>query len=84
MSRKYTVKTIVDGVEVEGEVIRSRFDFTVIMTKPFKGLTGGSHIPMILRLHEVDGRPYVFDGAYGDRRILEILRELYEDEKGQF
>ena len=66
------VKTVLDGVEVEGVVSRhSNYDFTVTMTKPFKGLTGGSHIPCF-------ARRYDFDGEYGDQRISEVLKGLYD------
>lgn len=72
MSSEAIIKTVVDGVEIEGVVTRhSNYDFTVTMTKPSDGITGGSHIPFF-------ARRYDFDGEYGERRILEVLRELYE------
>jgi len=71
MSSEAKIKTVVDGVEIEGVVTRSRFDFFLTMTEPFKGLVGGSHIPMF-------ARRYDFDGELGDQRILEVLRDIYE------
>ena len=71
MTSNNIIKTAVDGTAVEGVVIRSRFEFSVTMTKPHKGLTSGSHIPFF-------ARRYDFDGKSGDQRILEVLGRLFE------
>ena len=68
-----TIKTLIEGVEVEAVVVRSKFAFTVKVTSPFKGKESfGPHIPFFLRPF------HSFDGEYGDQRILEVLRSLYE------
>jgi hypothetical protein len=67
------IKTIIDGIEVEGEVLhRDSGDFTVVITKPFQNIKGGLHIPYF-------SRPYhSFDGAYGDNSLLDALSGIYE------
>ena len=75
MNRKYLIKTVVDGIEVEAAVCRSKFYFTVAITKPFKGKeTCGPHIPYFLRSFRS------FDGEHGDNCVLELLRRLYSEQ----
>ena len=72
MNSERTVKIVINNNEVEGVVThRSQFDFFVTITKPFQNISGGAHIPFF-------ARRYTFDGAYGDGRILETLRGLYQ------
>ena len=72
MERQRIVQMVVGGTEVEGVVtFSSLYDIDLVMTKPFPGLKGELHIPFF-------ARRYSFEGEYGERRIREILLELYE------
>ena len=72
MNTENVVKLMIDNLEVEGTVTHlSASDFDVQIIKPFKNISGGSHIPYFARPH------YSFEGEYGKKRILETLRDLY-------
>jgi uncharacterized membrane protein len=65
------VKLLINGIEVEGIVIRTLYDFNIKIVKPYKNLSGGLHIPHFAREH------MSFKGEYGDKRIRDLLKELY-------
>jgi len=67
------ISMLIDGIEVQGKIIyRSPQDINVEITRPYKNLITGSHIPYFaMGVHN-------FKGEYGDKRALEFLKELYE------
>ena len=72
MDSEKTLKVAVDGVKVEGKIVfRSESDIDVEITKPYKNLSTGLHIPYFARpVHS-------YKGEYGDETALYLLKELY-------
>ena len=69
---KEIVKTTIDGVEVECEILhRSAGDFGIEIIKPFQNITCGLHIPYFSRSR------CSFIGESGDMRIVETLHNIY-------
>jgi hypothetical protein len=64
----------INGVRVVGEAQRSRWDMTVKIVEPYIGYSRSLHIMVQARAAMLEG----FEGQYGDRRALDLLRELYE------
>ncbi|RLA07298.1 MAG: hypothetical protein DRQ51_06650 [Gammaproteobacteria bacterium] len=63
---------IVENVVVEGEIFnRSAGDISVKITKPYKNISTGSHIPSFNRAKKS------FIGEYGDEKAKKLLKELY-------
>lgn len=61
----------VDGVSVQGQVVRSTGDLLVRITEPYVNLQTSLHLSVLVR-------PYrTFKGAYGDERAADLLRALY-------
>ena len=73
MSKTQEFSIRVDGVEVSGEITyRSEADIAVRITKPYRGLSNGCHIPYF-------SRPInSFLTDYGDSMAENLLKYLYE------
>lgn len=71
MKNEPTVKTAINGVEVEGIIThRSASEIGIRIEKPYQNISGGSHIPCFARtFHSFDGE----DGDYAAKHILEQL-----------
>jgi hypothetical protein len=68
-----TIRTVVDGILVTGEVIsRTRSDLVVSIKRPYANLTVTAHLPAMVRSNAN------FAGPYGGERAKELLLELYE------
>ena len=67
------ISTYIEGVEVHGVIThRSGGDITVEITKPFKNMCKGLHIPYF-------SRPYrSFQGEYGDLTAIGLLKEMFD------
>lgn len=66
------ISMTIDGVEVQGRIIRRcASDITITMEKPYKNMTGGSHIAAFARKHRS------FIGSYGDTIARELLTDTY-------
>jgi hypothetical protein len=83
--RKIPIRTVVDGVEVEGEIVSlHKNDISVVITSPVTGLGTGLHVPHFAMdqqnwLATSDGGPLT---ERGQRKAEELLRELYEHSRG--
>jgi hypothetical protein len=73
MSNEQEVKINVDGVKVLGEIFyRTEADIAIRITRPYKGLSNGCHIPYF-------SRPFhSFLNDYGDKMAENLLKYLYE------
>jgi len=67
------ISVVHNGVRIEGKIIlRTNSDIKVEITKPYRGLTTGRHIPYFCC-------PYIgYLGDAGSIRARELLIELYE------
>ena len=67
-----TITIVVEGIEVQGEIThRSAGDISVRITKPYRNLSSGLHIPYFGRAHRS------FDGDYGDEVSKSLLKDIY-------
>ena len=73
MNALNNVTVMIEGVEVEARVkYRTASDLGIELLRPYGNLSTGSHIP-------VYGRRFCsFIGEYGDKRIIDMMKELYE------
>jgi len=66
------IKIIIDGQEVEGEIThRSASDINVKITKPYKEVSRGLHIPCFARSCRS------FDSKLGDEIAKDLLKSIY-------
>ena len=67
------IKVSPNGLEVLGKIThRSASDISIEIVRPYKNLSGGSHIPYFARA----GHSY--DGQAGDDTARKLLAEVYE------
>ena len=72
MKSRY-ISIIIGEVKVEGRIVHhTSRDIDIEITKPYKNLSTGSHIPYFAMAYRS------FDGVYGEKRMKELLNELYE------
>jgi len=65
------LKIYIDGIYVEGTILRSTGEISVQITQPYQHISDGSHIPCFARGH------ISFDGERGDKVAKSLLKGLY-------
>lgn len=73
MKKNSKIQIIINDITVESIVLnRTESDIALVITKPYKNISGGSHIPYFARAG------LSFNGEYGDNRLKQILAKVYE------